>query len=275
MKIGIAGAGKVGSSLAALLLKNGFEVSISDRDEANLKKGLQNTSMQLAQLAKQNVISSMDRELLMQKLKESTDVQIHKEADMIIEAVSEKLTVKKDVLAELDRISRPDAILLTCTSSIPIDSIAKASKTPERVIGIHVINPLSSSVLEIVSGKITSPKTKRSVRNAFEKIFKTIIEADSIPLSSRIIFGMINEAAFCVRDGAAAESVDAAMKLGVNHPSGPLELADSIGMDVVVDTLGNLKNASEKFKPCPLLVQMVREGKLGRKSGKGFYDYMK
>lgn len=275
MKIGIVGAGTFGSGFAALLLKSGFDVSISDKSEANLKRGLQNISLLLAQLAQKNMISLTDREFLMQKIRESTDSMVHKEADIIIEAVSEKLNAKKNVISELDRISRQDAVLATCTSSIPIDAIAKAAKTPERVVGIHVINPLSSSAIEIVGGKLTSPKARRSVRTALEKMFKTIIEVESLPMSSKIVFGMINEAAHCVRDGAAAENVDALMKLGVSHPIGPLEFADSIGIDVVVDTLNNLKEKSDKFRPCPLLTQMVHEGKLGKKSGKGFYDYMK
>ncbi len=275
MKIGIIGAGTLGSGLATLFLKNGFEVSISDSNESNLRKGLQNVSSHLAQLAKQNSISSMDREFLIQKIKESKELHVHKEADIIVEATSEKLNYKKEALSDIEKMARSDAVIATCTSSIPLDVLAKAVKTPERLVGIHLINPLSSSVLEIVSCKLTAPKTKRIVRTAFEKMFRVIVETESLPIAGRVVFSMINEAAFCVRDGASAESVDATMKLGINHPMGPLELADAIGIDTVVDTLNNLKDKSERFKPCPLLVQMVREGKFVKKAVKGFYDYMK
>ncbi len=279
--VAVLGAGTMGNGIAHVFARSGYAVILRDVEKPLLDRGLARISNDLEREVKRGTVAEVEKLRILDRIVPVTDVTAIARADFAVEAVPERLDLKRAVLAEADAVLGPEAILATNTSSISVTALAVATRRPDRFLGMHFMNPPPvMRLVEIVRGLETGDATLETVMRLCEKIGKKPIAVKDSPgfVSNRVLMPMINEAAFCVMEGVAtAESVDAVMKLGMNLPMGPLALADFIGLDVCLDILEVLHRdfGDAKFRPCPLLHKMVAAGRLGRKSGRGFYEYQK
>jgi 3-hydroxybutyryl-CoA dehydrogenase len=277
--VGVLGAGTMGNGIAHVFAGAGYHVILRDVEMRFLDRGIETISKNLDREVKKGKITEADKPVIVARIKPATDVAALAAADFVVEAVPEQLDLKLRVLKDVDAALRPEAILASNTSSISITQLAAQTSRPDRFIGMHFMNPVPVMVLvEVIRGLATSDPTFQTTMALCEKLEKKPVAVNDAPgfVSNRVLMPLINEAAFCVMEGVATpEAVDAVMKLGMNHPMGPLELADFIGLDVCVDILEVLCKGfgDPKYRACPLLRKYVAAGWLGRKSGRGFYKY--
>ncbi len=278
-KVAVVGGGTMGNGIAHVFAQAGFDVTLIDQSKDLLEKALGVITKNLGRLVKKEKISQEDADAALGRITKSTDLGDAKDADLVVEAVFEDRDLKKKIFTELDEKCKPEAVLASNTSSIPITEIAGVTKRPDKVVGMHFMNPVPvMKLVEVIRGIATSDDTYKVAEEAAKAVGKTPVEVNDYPgfIANRLLMPMINEACFALYEGVATkEAIDSVMKLGMNHPMGPLELADLIGLDVCLDIMEVLYDgfADSKYRPCPLLRKMVLAGYLGRKTKKGFYDY--
>lgn len=275
----VIGAGQMGSGIAQVFAQAEFNIILHDQDDVAVENGLSNIKFHLARAVERERITEAEKVSTLQRLKTSTDLNDAKTADFIIEAVVEDVEVKEQIFKELDEIAPAHTILATNTSSLPITKMAAVTKRADQVIGMHFMNPVPvMKLVEIIKGLQTSEETFKTVESLARTLTKTPVEVNDFPgfAANRILMPMINEAIYAVyEDVASVEDVDTVMTLGMNHPMGPLTLADFIGLDTCLAIMEVLYDGfgDSKYRPCPLLKSYVRAGWLGKKSGRGFYEY--
>jgi len=278
--VAVLGSGTMGSGIAHVFARCGYAVILRDIDKRFLDRALDSIGKNLDREIKKGKIAEADKPNILARIEPVTGMAAIAHADFVVEAVPERLDLKREVLAEADRLLRPEAILTSNTSSISITTLAAATKRPDRFVGMHFMNPVPvMPLVEVIRAKQTGDAAFDLTMQLCRKLGKTPVAVNDSPgfVSNRVLMPLINEAAYCVMEGVAtAESVDTVMKLGMNHPMGPLELADFIGLDVCLDIMEVLQKGfggDAKYRPCPLLQEMVAVGRLGKKSGRGFYVY--
>jgi 3-hydroxybutyryl-CoA dehydrogenase len=274
----VVGAGTMGNGIAQTAAVSGYQVTMTDIDEAILEKALGIISKSVEKLAQKEVIDEKQKKAALD-IHTATDLEAVKNADLVVEAATENPELKLSLFKDLDKLAPPEAILASNTSSISLTKIGAATQRPDKVIGMHFFNPVPlMKLLEVVRGLATSDETTETIVEVGRSMGKEPVEAMDSPgfISNRILCPMINEAIYAYQEGiGTAEAIDTVMKLGMNHPMGPLTLADLIGLDVVLFVMEVLHRdlGEDKYRPCPLLRKMVDAGYLGRKSGRGFYTY--
>jgi 3-hydroxybutyryl-CoA dehydrogenase len=277
--VAVLGAGTMGNGIAHVFARAGYRVILRDVEKRFLDRGLETVGKNLDRELKRGKIGEADKPTILGRIEPTTDVGALAAADFAVEAVPEQFELKLRVLKDVDAVLRPGVILASNTSSISITQLGAQTSRADRFIGMHFMNPVPMMVLvEVIRGLATSEETFQTTMTLCEKLEKKPVAVNDAPgfVSNRVLMPLINEAAFCVMEGVAtAEAVDAVMKMGMNHPMGPLELADFIGLDVCVDILEVLSKGfgDPKYRACPLLRKYVAAGWLGRKSGRGFYKY--
>lgn len=275
----VIGAGQMGAGIAQVFAASGYQVSLYDVDQKNTQKGIEGIDKRLKKQVGKGSLSAKEYEGIMECLHLANDITAAQKADLIVEAVVEKMEVKQAIFAELDSLAPSHTILATNTSSLPITEIAAVTTRPEKVIGMHFMNPVPvMKLVEIIRGLATNDEVYQAIYETTKKLNKTPVEVHDFPgfVSNRILMPMINEAVFTLYEGVAnEEDIDQVMKLGMNHPMGPLTLADFIGLDTCLFIMETLHKGfgDDKYRPCPLLRKYVKAGWLGRKTGKGFFTY--
>jgi 3-hydroxybutyryl-CoA dehydrogenase len=278
-RIGVIGAGQMGGGIAEVTALAGYDVRLLDIDQGKINDALERIRTHLERRVSKGALSEADQRAALERIATGTDYGMFADCQLVIEAATESEEVKRAVLAELIRHIPPDALIATNTSSISITRLAAGTDRPQRFIGMHFMNPVPAmNLVELIRGIATEEETFRAIRQVTEKLGKTAVTAEDFPafIVNRILLPMINEAVYTLYEGVGnVESIDTAMKLGANHPMGPLELADFIGLDTCLAVMQVLYEglADSKYRPCPLLVKYVEAGWLGRKTKRGFYDY--
>ena len=276
---GVVGAGTMGNGIAQVAARAGFDVVMRDVADEFLSRGMTAINKSLQRDVDKERLSGEEKSAIVGRIQTATDLETLKDAFIVVEAVTEDFKVKAEVFRALDQITKPPAILASNTSSISITRLGAATRRPDKVIGMHFMNPVPvMKLVEVIRGAATSDETYEQVRALTEKLGKTPLDCHDYPgfISNRVLMPMINEAIFALYEGVATrESIDGIMKLGMNHPMGPLTLADFIGLDVCLAIMNVLHDGfgDSKYRPCPLLKRYVDAGWLGRKSGRGFYEY--
>ncbi|MDI6822940.1 MAG: 3-hydroxybutyryl-CoA dehydrogenase [Bacillota bacterium] len=278
-RVFVAGAGQMGSGIAQVAAQAGLQVTMQDIAPEFLDRGMATIRRNLARSVEKGRITREEEQAILERLQTTLNLEAAAEADVVVEAIVENLQAKKDLFSELDRICPAATILASNTSSLPITELAASTKRPDRFIGMHFMNPVPvMQLVEVVRGHLTSDETHAAILDLAVRMGKTPVTVQDYPgfVANRVLFPMINEAIYCLMEGvASAEDIDTVMRLGMNHPMGPLALADLIGLDTCLAILETLYRGlgDPKYRPCPLLRRMVSAGLLGRKTGRGFYTY--